>query len=90
MILLYMYFIIIVILFLLALFVNIEVFESFSISRYLQYGDHTNFPFNNTRLGNTTNMSYDLRGDPLIIPPEEYTWNNPGSYPIYNTSIDNV
>ena len=35
-------------------------------------------------------MSYDLRGDPIIIPREEYEWNNPETYPIYNTSIDNV
>ena len=85
-----MYVIIIIILFLIALFVNIEVFENFSIGRYLQYYDHTNYPFYNTRTGNTQNMSYDLRGDPRIIPHEEYLWNNPESYPIYNTSIDNV
>ena len=85
-----MYIIIIIILFLIALFVNIEVFENFSINRYLQYYDHTNYPFYNMRIGNTNNMSYDLRGDPLIIPHEEYLWNNPESYPIYNTSIDNV
>jgi len=82
--------IVILILFLIALFVNIEVFEYFSINKYLQYGDHTDFPFNNTRLGNTSNMSYDLRGDPLIIPHQEYEWNNPETYPIYNTSVDNV
>ena len=85
-----MYFIIIAILFLLALFINVQVFEYFSISKYLQYDDHTDFLFNNTKLGNTNNMSYDLRGDPIIITPEEYAWNNSGSYPIYNTSIYNV
>ena len=81
---------IIIILFLIALFVNVEVFEYFGINKFLQYGDHTDFPFNNSRIGTTANMSYDLRGDPLIIPHENYVWNMPETYPIYNTSIDDV
>ncbi len=48
-----MYFIIIAILFLLALFVNVQVFEYFSINKYLQYGDNNEFPFNNIRSDNT-------------------------------------
>ena len=80
---------IIILLFLIVLYINIDVFESFGIHN-LQYFDHTNFLFNNTRLGTTNNMSYDLRGDPIIIPPEQYIWNNPETYPIYNTSIYNV
>lgn len=32
----------------------------------------------------TKNMSYDLRGDPLIIPPREYVWNNPEVIPKFN------
>ena len=83
-------YIIIIILFLIAVFVNFEVFESFGINKYLQFQDHTNYPFNNMRIGNTSNMSYDLRGDPLIIPHEEFIWNNSETYPIYNTSIDNI
>jgi hypothetical protein len=30
--------------------------------------------WNSTR--HTRNMSYDLRGDPIIIPKKEYIWNN--------------
>ena len=48
---------------------------------------YTNFPWWNTSLGNTTNMSYDLRGDPLIIPRTPYVWNNPTTFPIYNPPI---
>ena len=48
---------------------------------------YTNLPWWNSRLGNTTNMSYDLRGDPLIIPRTNYLWNNSSIYPIYNKNI---
>ena len=48
---------------------------------------YTNLPWNNMPLGNITNMSYDLRGDPLIIPRTEFIWNNPTIFPIYNPSI---
>ncbi len=37
--------------------------------------DYTNLPWWNSR-GSTRNMSYDLRGDPLIIPPRQFIWNN--------------
>jgi hypothetical protein len=52
----------------------------------MAYG-YTNFPFNNTRLGQTKNMSYDLRGDPLIIPKYPFMWNYSTLTPIYNRSI---
>ena len=45
---------------------------------------YTNLPWWNTSLGNTTNMSYDLRGDPLIIPRTNFVWNNGTNFPIYN------
>lgn len=48
---------------------------------------YTNLPFNNTPLGNTTNMSYDLRGDPLEIPRTDFVWNNSSTFPIYNSTI---
>lgn len=51
------------------------------------FNGYTNFPWWNTSLGNTTNMSYDLRGDPLIIPRTPYVWNNPTTFPIYNPPI---
>ena len=39
----------------------------------------------------TKNMSYDLRGDPtidpIIIPPNEYIWNNPEVIPKFNRDI---
>ena len=85
-----MYIIILLLFFLIAFFVNFEVFENFNINKYLQFQDHTSYPFNNMRIGNTSNMSYDLRGDPLIIPHGEFIWNNSEIYPIYNTSIDNI
>lgn len=48
---------------------------------------YTNLPFNNSPLGNTTNMSYDLRGDPLEIPRTDFVWNNSSTFPIYNPPI---
>lgn len=48
---------------------------------------YTNLPWNNMALGNTSNMSYDLRGDPLVIPRTEFVWNNPSTFPIYNPPI---
>ena len=38
-------------------------------------------------LRHTKNMSYDLRGDPTIIPRMPMVWNNPNRYPIYNEGI---
>jgi len=73
---------------------NLETFSLYSIHQ--QFFPHipfnpiyqsTNFPWWNTMLGNTTNMSYDLRGDPLIIPRTNYVWNNSTIFPIYNRSI---
>jgi hypothetical protein len=49
-----------------------------------QYLDHTNFPFWNSRLGQTTNMSYDLRGDPVTIPKYPFMWNYSTITPINN------
>lgn len=51
------------------------------------YNDYTNFPWNNTKLGNTSNMSYDIRGDPIIIPKTDYIWNNGTVFPIHNRFI---
>jgi hypothetical protein len=48
---------------------------------------YTDLPWWNTSLGNTTNMSYDLRGDPLEIPRTNFVWNNGTNFPIYNQSI---
>ena len=31
----------------------------------------------------THNMSYDLRGDPCIIRPNHYLWNNPSHFTYY-------
>ena len=38
----------------------------------------------------TKNMSYDLRSDPIIIPPNEYIWNNPEVIPKFNRDIPNL
>ena len=45
-----------------------------------------NLAFDNV-LRHTRNMSYDLRGDPLIIPRRRMVWNNPNRIPIYNSGI---
>lgn len=47
---------------------------------------YTDLPWGNMQQGVTHNMSYDLRGDPMVIPREVISpWNNPEVYPIYNT-----
>lgn len=51
------------------------------------YNDHTNFPFDNMRIGQTTNMSYDLRGDPLQIPKYPFAWNYSTLTPIYQNPL---
>lgn len=51
------------------------------------WNGYTNFPFWNTPLGTTKNMSYDLRGDPLVIPRQTFPWNNSSIYPIYNNGV---
>jgi hypothetical protein len=30
-------------------------------------------------------MSYDLRGDPVVIPKTQFPWNNSSLAPIYNS-----
>ena len=52
-----------------------------------QTNGYTNLPWWNTRLGNTNNMSYDIRGDPIIIPRTNFVWNNGTVFPIYNSSV---
>lgn len=51
------------------------------------FNAYTNLPWWNTPLGNTTNMSYDLRSDPLVIPRSNFVWNNSSTFPIYNYPI---
>ena len=70
----------------------IDIKEHFD---YLNYSipilnGYTNFPFDNQRLGQTRNMSYDIRGDPLVIPHQNFVWNNSEIYPIHNPGIDEV
>lgn len=48
---------------------------------------YTNLPWNNMQLGTTSNMSYDLRGDPLVIPRNDFIWNNSSTVPIYNPKL---
>lgn len=50
-------------------------------------GDYTTMPWNNMMIGNTTNMSYDLRGDPIVIPKENFVWLNGTVFPIHNPHI---
>jgi hypothetical protein len=61
------------------------VYSSYWNGYYIpQSNGYTNLPWWNTSLGNTTNMSYDLRGDPLIVPRTNFIWNNGTNFPIYN------
>ena len=53
------------------------------------YYNYTNFPFWNMPLGTTRNMSYDLRGDPIVIPRTDFVWNNSSIFPIYNNLSNN-
>lgn len=47
----------------------------------------TNWPFWNSRVGQTTNMSYDLRGEPLTIPKYPFMWNYSTLTPIQNKKL---
>ena len=49
--------------------------------------NNNNNPYWNPKFGQTSNMSYDLRGDPLIIPKYPFMWNYSTLTPIYNRSI---
>lgn len=57
---------------------KINIFEKFidcNIKNLFIINKYNEFPWwNSTR--RTRNMSYDLRGDPIIIPKEEYIWYN--------------
>lgn len=81
------YFVLILIITLVIMIYNSKIFEKFGLQMHQAFFDHTNFPFWNTRIGQTTNMSYDLRGDPIIIPKRNFLWNNSGLVPIYNVGI---
>ena len=48
---------------------------------------HTNFPFWNTQLGSTRNMSYDLRGDVPIPYYMEVPFNMTTRIPIRNKPL---
>lgn len=63
--------------------------QSLNLFNYFipQTNGYTNLPWWNTRLGNTNNMSYDIRGDPIIIPRTNFIWNNGTVFPIYNSSV---
>ena len=60
----------------------------YSTGYYIPWSNgYTNLPWSNTSLGNTTNMAYDIRGDPLIIPRTNFVWNNGTNFPIYNQGL---
>ena len=58
-----------------------------NIPNVVGYSNFTNFPFWNTRVGQTSNMSYDLRGDPLTIPKYPTMFNYSTLTPIYNKQL---
>jgi len=64
------------------------IYSSYWFGNYIPNSNgYTDLPWNNTSLGNTTNMSYDLRGDPMAIPRTNFVWNNGVNFPIYNEPI---
>jgi hypothetical protein len=82
----------IIVIYILIIIYEMNVFENFTMYSTYQgfypfWNGYSNFPFNNTNLGTTKNMSYDLRGDPLVIPRTQFPWNNSSIYPIYNNGI---
>lgn len=77
--------IIILILLLILFYIEKDTQENFMI--YWSGPPIDNMPFNNTRIGQTTNMSYDLRGDPIIIPKYPFMWNYSTLTPIYNKQL---
>jgi hypothetical protein len=77
--------ILILVLVLILFYIDREKEENFMI--YWSGPPIDNMPFNNTRVGQTTNMSYDLRGDPLKIPKYSFMWNNSTITPIYNKQL---
>jgi len=93
-----MYIIIILIIILVIFYITTNYKENFAVywgggfipgilpQRQLD-GTYTNMPINNMRMGQTTNMSYDLRGDPLIIPKYPFAFNYSTLTPIYNRGI---
>lgn len=58
-----------------------------NIPNVASYPNFVNFPFWNTRMGQTSNMSYDLRGDPLTIPKYLTMFNYSTLTPIYNKQL---
>jgi hypothetical protein len=61
--------------------------NNFNLDNFPINDDHTNFPFNNMRIGQTSNMSYDLRGDPIRIKKYPWDWNYSTLTPIYNKKL---
>ena len=64
--------------------------ESYIIENFGGYPFYQSFiPMNWywNSLGTTTNMSYDLRGDPIVIPKNNFIWNNSSLFPIHNRPL---
>jgi hypothetical protein len=93
--------IIILLLLLVLMYIYINKTENFEIYWYgspvkpLEFTDinpqypywQSQCPFWNSRIGQTSNMSYDLRGDPIIQQKLPFIWNNASISPIYNRSL---
>jgi len=71
-----MKYLIIILLIIVLIIINFySITENFSHYFIPMFMDHTNLPWWNTKR-TTRNMSYDLRGDPLVIQPQQFIWNN--------------
>lgn len=66
---------------------NYNVIENFGGYQLYQSFIPMNWYWNYNS-GTTTNMSYDLRGDPIIIPKKNFIWNNSSLFPIHNRGLN--
>ena len=86
--------VLLIILLFVLLYTNINILEHYNEYDLGEYdldnyylSQSTQFPFWNTQIGTTRNMSYDLRGD---IPIPRYNvgpWLNSSTTPIYNKPL---
>lgn len=67
---------------------NIENYVMLATDQYTD--QYTDFPFWNTQIGSTRNMSYDLRGDVQIPYFMQMPFNMTSIMPIQNTSLHEI
>ena len=72
----------------LLILILIYLYKEFKQENFFMYNIYQQFvPTDIILGGNTRNMSYDIRGDPLVIPYEPAVWNTGTVFPIHNNNI---